>query len=168
VGLACGLGAATADACYGCIAAFGLTLVSSFMIHEQIWLHLLGGVFLMYLGIRTVMGKPSTLVNEDHPQVATGAYASTFLLTLTNPDTILSFMAVFAGLGAVRSRDYPTAALLVIGIFLGSAMWWLLLSSGVGKLRDRLSPRSLSSINWLSGTILLGFGCFALASVVGL
>ncbi len=95
------------------------------------------------------------------------AYASTLALTLTNPLTILSFAAIFAGLGfASTSTSYVSAALLVLGVFLGSALWWLLLSTGVGLLRQRLDLAALRWVNRLSGMMILGFGVFALASIL--
>lgn len=95
-----------------------------------------------------------------------GAYASTFFLTLTNPMTILSFAAIFAGLGlASTGRNYASAGVLVLGVFAGSALWWLILSGGVGMLRQRLHPRGLRGINRISGTIITGFGLFALLSL---
>ena len=115
-GFASGLGAATADAIYSCIAAFGLTFISSILIGQEVWLHLVGGAFLCYLGLRTFLARPA-----EHAAPATGrglfgAYTSAFFLTLTNPMTILSFMVIFAGLGvASESGDYASAGLLVLG-----------------------------------------------------
>jgi threonine/homoserine/homoserine lactone efflux protein len=95
------------------------------------------------------------------------AYASTFLLTLTNPTTILSFVAVFAGLGlASAGGDARAAATLVAGVFLGSAVWWLILSTGVSLFRERLDLAGLLWVNRISGTIIAGFGLLALASLV--
>jgi threonine/homoserine/homoserine lactone efflux protein len=102
-GLVSGLGAATADAIYGCVAGFGLTFISSFLVNQQRWLHLVGGAFLCYLGIRTFLARPADQAALAQGSGLIGAYGSTFLLTLTNPMTILSFTAVFAALGvAVR------------------------------------------------------------------
>src|SRR5271155_5027941 len=99
IGLATGLGAATADAAYGCVAGFGLTVISSFLVGHRFWLGLLGGLFLCYLGIRTFMSKPSGKAAEVRGSGLFSAYLSTFFLTMTNPMTILSFVAVFAGFG---------------------------------------------------------------------
>src|SRR3990172_8990998 len=100
-GFASGLGAATADALYGSIAGFGLTIVSSFLIDQSHWLQLAGGIFLLYLGIKTFLAKSKETIETGSPLEKSrgiiGNYASTFLLTLTNPLTILSFIAIFAG-----------------------------------------------------------------------
>lgn len=166
-GLVSGLGAATADAIYGCIAGFGLTFVSSFLINHQAWVSLVGGVFLCYLGLRTLLRRPAEQAASVAGRGLIGAYASTFLLTLTNPLTILSFAAIFAGLGVASSEgNYVSAAILVLGVFAGSALWWLLLSGGVGLFRARFTPRSLLWVNRVSGAVIIGFGLFALSSLI--
>ncbi len=166
-GLVSGLGAASADALYGCIAGFGLTFVSSFLVGQQTWLRLIGGLFLCYLGIRTLLARPADEAAPAGRGGLAAAYASTFVLTLTNPMTILSFIAIFSGLGlASAAGDYAAAGTLVLGVFLGSALWWLALSGGVGAFRSRLGPRSLLWVNRLSGVVITAFGVYALAGVV--
>lgn len=165
-GFVSGLGAATADALYGSIAAFGLTFISGFMISQQAWLRLLGGAFLLYLGMRTWLARTAQVAASAKGDGLAGAYASTLFLTLTNPLTIISFAAMFAGLGiASGSRDYASAAALVAGVFLGSASWWFLLSGGVSLFRSRFNLLTLNWVNRISGAIILGFGLLALVSV---
>lgn len=167
VGLVTGLGTATADACYGAVAAFSLTFVSTFLIHQQLWLRLIGGGFLCYLGVVTLRSVPAERAAAAGGRGLGGAYVMTFLLTLTNPLTILSFVAIFAGIGVGETGGgYGSAALLVLGVFLGSALWWLVLSSGTGLLRMRLTAARLVWINRASGAIILTFGILALVSVV--
>lgn len=166
-GFVSGLGAATADALYGFIAAFGLTAVSSFLVDRQTALRLGGGVFLLYLGVRTFLSVPAANPARATARNVWTAYASTLALTITNPATILSFVAIFAGLGiAERERDYLASSLVVVGVFVGSALWWLILSSATSLLRSRLDARRLVWVNRLSGAIIGGFGLLALASVV--
>jgi threonine/homoserine/homoserine lactone efflux protein len=162
-GLAVGLGAATADAVYGAIAGFGLTAVSSLLVRQQGVLRLVGGLFLRYLGLRTFLASPAQDAARAGGAGLLGAFTSTFGLTLANPATILSFVAVFAGLGIAGAGSWREATVLVAGVFLGSALWWLLLSGAVGALRSRLDLRALRWINRLSGLVLLGFGIIALA-----
>jgi len=165
-GLLSGLGAASADAIYGAVAGFGLTFVSGFLLSQQKWLRLVGGLFLCYLGVRTLLRRPAERAAEATGSGLLGAYLSTFLLTLTNPITILSFVAIFAGLGVASSgQDYGSAAILVLGVFCGSACWWLLLSGGVGLLRARVDARAMLWINRLSGLVILGFGVAALSGL---
>jgi threonine/homoserine/homoserine lactone efflux protein len=167
-GLVSGLGAATADAIYGCIAGFGLTFISSILISQQGWLRLIGGGFLCYLGLKTFLAKPAEQAASAGGNGLVGAYGSTFLLTLTNPMTILSFAAVFAGLGvASASGNYVSAGALVLGVFMGSALWWLILSGSVGMFRTRFNPHGLRWVNRISGVIITGFGLLALLSLRG-
>lgn len=162
VGLVSGLGAATADAVYGFIAAFGLTFISSFLIDQQSWLRLLGGAFLCYLGVKTFITKPTEYSSLSNELSLLNAYGSTFFLTLTNPLTILSFAAIFAGLGLLDvDGNYLSATIIVLGVFIGSACWWFLLSSGVSIFRTRFTSTGLLWVNRISGLIILGFGIAA-------
>ena len=160
-GFISGLGAATADAVYGAIAGFGLTLISSFLVDQQIWLRGIGGGFLCYLGMKIFLAKPSPEAAEAADLGLWGDYASTFFLTLTNPMTILSFAGVFAGLGLAGESSYGEAGILVLGVFLGSALWWLLLSGGVSLIRGKLSDRALLWVNRISGMMIVAFGIVA-------
>jgi threonine/homoserine/homoserine lactone efflux protein len=166
-GLVSGLGAATADAIYGCIAGFGLTFISNFLISQQIWLRLIGGGFLCFLGVRTFLSKPSEQAASATGNGLFNTYVSTFFLTVTNPMTILSFAAIFAGFGVGSAGgSYVSAAILVLGVFIGSALWWLVLSGSVSVFRTKFTPTRLQWINRISGIILTGFGVIALFSLI--
>lgn len=167
VGLISGLGAATADAIYGVIAGFGLTLVSDILVGQAFWFTLIGGFFLCYLGIKTALAHPGNEAAKATGGGLLNAYLSTLLLTLTNPATILAFVAIFAGLGLAQAAgDYRSASILVLGVFAGSALWWLLLSSGVSLLQTALNARRLTWLNRISGAVLFAFGIIALISLV--
>jgi threonine/homoserine/homoserine lactone efflux protein len=162
-GLITGLGAATADAIYGSIAGFGLTFVSNFLINQQSWLRLIGGLFLCYLGLKTFWTRPTHQVALTDRKGFIPIFTSTFFLTLTNPMTILSFAAIFAGLGVGSTHgNYVSAAVMVLGVFTGSLLWWYILSRGVSFLGDRFNGVRLHWIHWLSGVILLVFSAVAL------
>jgi threonine/homoserine/homoserine lactone efflux protein len=167
-GLVSGLGIATADALYGSIAGFGLTIIAAFLIQQQQWVRIIGGLFLLYLGLRTLFTQPAKQAANSKP-VATGfvrAYLSTFLLTLTNPTTILSFAAIFAGIGVVGDKGSGGNALLVVaGVFLGSALWWCVLTGGIHWLRGRFTPGWMLWINRTSGLIITIFGILSLAGL---
>jgi threonine/homoserine/homoserine lactone efflux protein len=166
-GLIAGLGAASADAIYGCIAAFGLTFISNFLVAQSQWFRLIGGVFLCYLGLRTFFGKLQQQAVSAVTHSSFSAYGTTFFLTLTNPMTILFFAGIFAGLGIVSETvHYPSAALMVMGVFTGSATWWLLLSAGTAKLRNKIAEAKLAWVNKISGLIILAFGTGAVLSLV--
>jgi len=166
-GLVSGLGAATADALYGSVAGFGLTFISSLLIGQRTWLSLIGGLFLCYLGIRTLLSKPAETAASASGKGLLGSYASTFFLTLTNPMTVLSFAAIFTGVGITNSAgDYTSSALLVGGVFIGSTLWWLTLASGASLFRDRFNTNSLRWINRISGVVLTVFGLLSLLSLL--
>jgi threonine/homoserine/homoserine lactone efflux protein len=166
VGILSGLGAATADAFYGCIAGFGLTFISNFLISQRFVIRLVGGLFMCFLGIKTFLTKPAFEATHVKHQGLLGAYASTFFLTLTNPMTILSFAAIFAGLGLAGSRSsFFSAGVLVFGVFCGSTTWWLMLSSLIGLFRTKFNYSAMRWVNRVSGIVILGFGVYALASI---
>lgn len=162
MGLAVGLGAAVADAVYGAIAGFGLTVISAFLVRQQGALRLVGGLFLCYLGARTFLTRPADRALRVGGAGLLGAFTATFGLTLANPATILSFVAVFAGLGIGGAGSWREATVLVAGVLLGSALWWLMLSGLVGALRSRVRLPALRWVNRLSGLVLLAFGVTAL------
>jgi threonine/homoserine/homoserine lactone efflux protein len=158
-GLICGLGAATADAFYGALGGFALNGISTWLVRGKVWMMSGGGLFLLYLGWKTVRSAaPGTAAGS-----ATGAYFSTLLLTLSSPLTILSFAAAFAGIGAAGS-----VTTVLVGVFVGSALWWLFLTAAAGAARGRLTPRMFATINRLSGMTLVGFGLYTLSGLCNL
>ena len=165
MGLMTGLGAALADGVYGCVAGFGLTAISSLLMSHQLWIRGLGGLFLIYFGMKLFLAKSSDQSQNKNLETSSiHSCATTFFLTLTNPMTILSFVAIFAGLGiGTEHPNFIHAAMMVAGVVLGSALWWVILSSTVAFfLHKRINTKSLKIINQLSGTIILLFGIFAL------
>jgi len=168
VGFVTGFGAATADASYGAIAAFGLTAVSGFLVAQKMWLGLVGGAFLCYLGVRAFTAAPASTAAQSGTGGLAAAYGSTFVLTLTNPMTILSFIPVFAALGLGVAADFASAAMVTLGVFLGSALWWVLLSNGVALFRHRLGDAWMRTVNHVSGAMIFAFGLYALAGAVSI
>ncbi len=168
IGLLTGLGAALADGVYGLIAGLGLTAVSSWLIEYQSWIQCLGGLFLIYLGIQFLRKKATPESKAKYETSGIKALSSTFLLTITNPMTVLSFIAVFAGLGLGSGKtNFIHAFALVFGIVAGSALWWLILSTSVAHiLRHKLSSRALLGINKFSGLIMLALGVLAIFETV--
>ena len=166
-GFVTGLGAAVADGVYGAVAAFGLAAVSLFLLDHQDLVRGLGGAGLLALGLHMALKAPTARAAAQDFRGLLRAFASCFLLTLANPATILSFVAVFAALGlADRPGDLTAALVMVVGVFLGSALWWLGLAGLVGRLRHRLSPAAVVWINRTSGAVLCLFGLVALGSLV--
>ncbi len=167
VGLLTGLGTATADAIYGCIAGFGLTIISSLLLQQELYLRLIGGIFLCYIGFKTFQARPNPITVSTASYNLTGAYASALFLTLTNPGTIFYFAAVFVGLGLVRADgNYAAVSLLTLGVFTGSALWWLVLSGGVSLFRAKFTPDRMRWVNKIAGGIIIGFGLLVLLSLL--
>jgi threonine/homoserine/homoserine lactone efflux protein len=164
IGLATGLGAATADAAYGAVAAFGLTAIAGFFNAQQFWLAPLGAAFLFYLGVRTFLAPGSSQAARIGEENVAAAYGSTFFLTIANPATIISFLALFSAFEV--SASYGRAAATVLGVFGGSAFWWLLLSGTVASFRSRFDARSIQIVNRVSGISLVAFGVYALTRVL--
>ena len=164
-GMIVGFGAATADAVYGFVAAFGLTVISDALVTRQGWFRLIGGAFLCYLGIKTFLAKPVESSKGSNGNGLLGSYVSTFLLTLTNPLSIIAFLGVFAGFG-LRNADLTlgSAGTLVAGVFLGSSLWFFLLSYGVTLFRGKMNAAGLGWVNRISGALIILFGLIAIAS----
>lgn len=168
IGFLSGLGAALADACYGAIGAFGVSAVVSTMVAARVPLALGGAAFLAWMGVQLLRAPVATQARAaEDAATPVKALLSVFVLTLANPMTILSFVAVFASLGSGHVGSGSVAALtMVLGVFLGSALWWLGLSSIVSMVRHKLGARVLQGINKLSGALLLGFAVFQLSTLL--
>lgn len=166
VGLASGLGVATADGTYGAIAAFGLGAITQVLVNARPILGLGGGAFLLWLAWTTARAEPHDPANAPARRGGlAGAYLSILGLTLTNPMTILSFGALFAGLG-VTSGDPGGAGLITLGVFLGSCVWWVMLTSIGSVARTRVTTSWIRRINVASGLVIGAFALVSIASVV--
>jgi threonine/homoserine/homoserine lactone efflux protein len=161
-GLVSGLGVATADASYAGIAAFGLTALTGALVSGRLVLGLVGGLIIAFLGIRTMGSRPGTVATDTARRGLPSAFVSIFALTMTNPMTILSFAAVFAGIGLVAGSSFVDAAVLTLAVWAGSTLWWVVLTAIVSWARERVSPRALLWINRISGALLVAFGAIAI------
>jgi threonine/homoserine/homoserine lactone efflux protein len=165
-GLFSGLGVATADALAAGIAALGISFVSDFLSDHQIILRLLGGVFLVYLGVNIYRSKPRQQLPPSNVNGLLAAYATTLFLTFSNPVTILSFIAIYAGWHVESmSGRYVSAAILALGVLIGSALWWVALFLGLTAFRERFNLRILAWVHRVSGVLIAGFGVVVLLSL---
>ena len=130
------MGAALADTLYGAIAGFGISLVIQLLIREEFWIRIVGGMFLVGIGVAYYRKPPRSLLAGDDDSSANSDFASAFVLNLTNPTTVLSYLAVLATLGLGRQRALWQSSLLVAGIFCGSMTWWTILVSTANRLRQ--------------------------------
>lgn len=168
MGFATGMGAAVADTIYGAIAAFGVSAAIGFLRGHEIVFQLIGGGFLLAVAVRTFQQRPAAEEREvaAAPDARTwiGGFMTGLSLTLTNPATIMAFVAIFAGFGLGGNLGRFDAATMVLGVFLGSSLWWLTLSSGIAAVRHRISDQRLLLLNHCTGVALAGFGLWALGS----
>lgn len=164
-GLATGLGAAAADAVYGAIGAYGVNWLIGTLIDARVPLALFGAAFLLRMAWGLVRAPAVERAAADTPARQGWQYfAGTFVLTLSNPATILSFIAVFGTLAGRSATDAP--GLMVLGVLAGSALWWLFLSSAVGRWRDRFDSRWRRRVNLASATVLAGFALWQLGALI--
>jgi len=165
-GFVSGLGAASADTLYGLLAAFSLTALTDLLVDQRAAFQLLGGLCLLYLGVQTLRARPPAPTAERLAPNLLSAYFTTFVLTATSPVTILAFVGIFAGLGlgATPGSTFTTLR-LVLGVFVGSAAWWLILSSSASLLGRKLQSGGLRTLNLISGTIILAFGLWQLTQL---
>ncbi len=165
VGLATGLGAAVADAVYGAVGAFGVSGVIHALQGARVPLALFGGAFLLWLAWTTWRSPPArqaASVPADARGLA-GCFAGTLLLTLSNPATIFSFIAIFGALGARGPVGSPWP--MIAGVLVGSAVWWLLLSGAVGALRERFDTHWRRRVNRLSAVLLAALALWQVAAL---
>jgi len=165
-GFLSGLGVAAADAIYGAVAAFGLVAVTGLLVGHGPWLRLVGAAVLLHLGVSALRARPDVAATEAGAFGLAGMFASTLALTLANPSTILSFAALFAGLGLGADEGNASAATaMVVGVFLGSALWWLVVTGSIWLVRRRVTPTLVRGVNVVAGLALVGFALVAAASL---
>jgi threonine/homoserine/homoserine lactone efflux protein len=167
-GFVSGLGAATADLLYGLVAGLGLTVISTFLIDQKLWIQIIGLLFLIYIGIKTIIKTDHDIEFEKAADRGLlKDYFSTLILTITNPITILFFIAVFAGLGLSNTiNGFYSIIQLILGVFVGSCIWWLFLSGLTDRLKTRISKKILKKIDLLSGILILFFGLLILLNLI--
>lgn len=159
-GLIAGLGAALADTLYGALACCGVSILSDFLSHHQLWIQLFGSLFLCVVGLKKLLSAPLT------QQVSSGStriFITTFLLTLTNPFTLLSFVGIYAGLGiGLQGEGIVAKLILTIGVFLGSCFWWSILCFGASKVGKKIPLSTTLFLNRLAGIMIFCFGLLIL------
>jgi len=163
-GFMSGLGAATADALYGAIAAFSITFVIAFLQHHEFWIRVVGGLLLIGIGVMYFRKRGEKAIEREAKRDVHSDFASTLLLTLTNPTTVLSFLAVLAGLGMSEHREWWLTFLIVAGIFSGSMLWWVILVLVVDRFRDRFDQHAMTWMNRIAGLAIGAFGIVTLVT----
>jgi len=146
---------------YGAVAAFGLTMVSEFIQAHRAPFRTAGGLILCLLAIKTFFGKTSELPKHVNATMHASNFFSTFLLTLMNPLTILAFMAVFTGSG-LGHCEREEAAWLILGVFVGSSLWFLTLSFLAGQFKNVVNEEHMGVINKIAACLILAFGFYVM------
>jgi threonine/homoserine/homoserine lactone efflux protein len=173
-GFVSGLGAAGADTIYGLAAALGLTWIGDFLQEQRDLISVIGGLFLLYLGFIEIRAKPvDPTAPAPKPIGLISHFVSTLFWTLANPVTLLSFLAIFTVLdvagpgGAVgpAERNFPGITALVLGVAIGSSLWWLVLSMSVGLFRHHFRGQPMRWPNIIAGSLIIGFGGYALTAI---
>lgn len=161
-GLIVGLGAATVDALYGSIGAFGVTFISDLMASYELWVRLIGGGLLLFLGVKTIRAKAKEPMIPFDRKGLLGSYVSAFLLALTNPVTIFAFVAAFAAFGLSHQLSVISASILVLGVFAGTFLWFLALGAIARSFRKKLNSNGSKWVNRVSGALIIisGLGAF--------
>lgn len=167
IGFISGLGAAMADACYGALGAFGISAITQIFVTLVTPLAFFGALFLAWMGVKILRASaPEHAASAGEPTRALPAFTSVFCLTLSNPLTILSFVAIFATLSSGETMSGADGMVVVLGVFFGSALWWLTLSLGVSCVRHRLGVDAMRWIDRSAGVFLLGFAAWQLVRVI--
>jgi threonine/homoserine/homoserine lactone efflux protein len=157
-GVISGLGAAMADTVYGAVAGFSISFVIQFLIREEFWIRLCGGSLLIAIGILYYFKKPQSLGGDDKSSSPHSEFVSAFFLNLTNPTTVLSFLALLAALGMGHHRARWLTLLLIAGIFAGAMLWWIILAAATSRFRDRFDDKAMRWMNRIAGLAIGGFG----------
>jgi threonine/homoserine/homoserine lactone efflux protein len=161
-GLVSGLGAAAADAFFGSIAAFGVTIVSDLLLRWRNELGFAAGLLLLFLGAKALLTPPAPIADRPHGERLAAAFASTFALAITNPGILLAFAGIFSALGAGSVGGPAAASALIGGVFTGSFLWWIGLAFGARPLRRV----SIKQLNRVFGIMLALSGIGLLAAVL--
>jgi len=162
-GIAAGMGVAVADTIYAAIGAYGISFVGAALTSGESWLKLVGGIVLIAFGIYLARKQPVNATEErEEPKSIVADFGMTLVLTLTNPMTILSFAGLFAGVSGLRGFPLVEIPALLLGVFVGSAVWWVALAFVIGLIRHKISPTTMLWINRGSAAAIIGFGLYVL------
>jgi threonine/homoserine/homoserine lactone efflux protein len=163
-GISAGMGVALADTIYAAIGAYGISFVGAALSSGETWLKLVGGIVLIAFGVYLARKRPAAAAEDERevPKSLVADFAMTLALTLTNPMTILSFAGLFAGVSGMHGFQLSVIPALLVGVFAGSAVWWIALAFVIGLIRHKISPTAMLWINRGSAAAIIGFGLFVL------
>jgi len=166
-GLAGGLGVALADGFYALLAALGFLLLAEYLGALDFWLRLFAGLFILWIAVTIAKSRPPEKSPPVKNRTLAANFIATFLLTLANPTTILTFVALFSGTGlAAGTGEKGAGLILTLGAFSGSLAWWIFLTEVAARLRHRVARKQLVWINRIAGFLLAIFGITILFQLV--
>ena len=166
-GILSGLGAATGDSVFAIIAVFGLSFISGILNEQEVWFRIIGGIILLYFGLRVYLSKPGDCSDQENEVNHFGTFGSAFLLTISNPLVILSIIAVFAVLGIVNPAvSYPSTALLILGVFSGATFLWVVTCHILANYRNKMGQRGIMLANRITGLFILACSGYAFLSLL--
>lgn len=166
-GFVSGAGAASADIIYAIIAGFSITFISDFLIEYQTYIRIIGGAFLILVGVRISISNPAKQIKKLRIKGNNfyKDYITSFLITVSNPITILAFGAFFATFNMVsETTDKFSITVMIITVFSGSLIWWLSLIGIVTIFKKRIRLRNLLWINRITGVLIVLFAIFVIIS----
>jgi len=162
VGILTGMGSSAADCLYACVGAFGLTFLSDFLLQHQTAINVLGGVLILSLGGCLLLRKNADIGAEPGGRGIAKMFAASFAIGITNPATILTFLFAFSYFGINGQLELSSAIALVLGVFIGTSLWWTILAGTVGILKNKFGTRQFKHINRIFGIVLILFGAVVL------
>lgn len=165
-GLLTGFGSSVADCIYASVGTFGLTFVSDFFIRYKMWINIFGSILVMILGLRMILNKEEKTELQKNAMGSISLFFSSFAIGITNPVVIVTFMFIFSYLGISLKVGLFKEIVLIIGVFIGTYIWWLLLSSVVSMIRKKINFNNFYKINRIFGTILILFGVVILVKML--
>jgi len=166
-GILSGFGAAAGDSIFAVIAIFGLSYISGLLNEQEAWFRIIGGIILLYFGLRVYLSKPRDCSDQEMDANHFGTFGSAFLLTISNPLVILSIIAVFAVLGIVNPAvNYPSTALLILGVFLGAVSLWIVTCHILANYRNKMGQRGVMLVNRVTGLFILACSGYAFLSLL--
>lgn len=165
-GLASGLGCSAADLLYSCVSIFGLTLISDFMLKYQSIISIAGGIFIIIMGLSIILKKQASVSENTDASRIVSFFASSFIIAITNPATILTFMLAFSIFEVETVKNATQGIQLAAGIFLGACLWWFTIVAVVRLFKKRMTDIWLSRINRILGALIIVFGIVVMIKAV--
>lgn len=157
-GILSGMGSSVADCIYACIGVFGLSFLSDFLLQNQVVIHILGGILILFMGVGIIREKAETGSVKADAKAGAAMFLSSFAVAITNPASILSFLFVFSYFGISGKVEAARGIQLAAGVFMGTFFWWGMLAAGVVRLKAKIGEQMIQKVHRCFGAVLVLFG----------